>query len=193
MVVRNMATRHHLFITLSGMMGSGKSTVGDELARLLSAQVCDLDEEIPRHSGGRSIPELFSDGETVFREAERATIAALIALPLPQPGHRVLALGGGALTHPATRALAFSSGPSVYLRCSLPVLIERLSPPEQRAKRPLLAGEDWRDQLQALLEARREVYEQCDIIVDADGPAPDVAQEIFEALRDRYDAADLHR
>ena len=188
-----MAANKHLFVTLSGMMGSGKSTVRDELAKLLYASVCDLDDALASHAGGRTIPQLFAEGEAVFREVERASLEALVGVTLPTPCHQVIALGGGALTHPPTRELAFSAGPSVYLRCSLPVLIERLSPAEQRAQRPLLARPDWRETLAALLEARREVYEQCDIIVDAEGPAPDVAQRIFEALRDRYDAADLQR
>ena len=83
----------------------------------------------------------------------------------------------------------------MYLRCSLPVLIERLSPAQQRAQRPLLAGDDWEAKLAALLEARREVYEQCDIIVDADGPAEAVARSILAALADSHDAVthDLQR
>lgn len=188
-----MADEKHLFITLSGMMGSGKSTVRDELAGRLDAIVCDLDDAIPSHAGGRSVSELFAAGEAEFREAERATLEAVLATRALQPRHCVVALGGGALTYGPTRELVLSAGPSVYLRCSLPVLIERLSPAQQRAKRPLLIGDDWKEKLKALLEARREVYEQCDIIVDAEGPAPDVAQQIFEVLRDRHDAADLQR
>lgn len=180
-------------ITLAGMMGCGKSTVSEALRPLLNdVSIGDLDEAIPSEAG-RSIAELFREGELAFREAERAALEKLVHLSSSRAKIEVIALGGGALTHPPTRDLAFSAGPCVYLRCSLPVLVERLSPPEQRAKRPLLAGGDWKEKLAALLETRREVYEQCDIIVDADEPAPDVAQQIFEALRDRYDAADPQR
>ena len=177
-----MSTDENLFVTLPGMMGCGKTTVTGELSRRLGARAFDLDEIIQVKTG-RTISELFAQGERMFREAERATLDALVQPVSPRTGIRVIALGGGALTHNPTRALAFSAGPSVYLRCSSAVLIERLSVDQERKKRPLLAGKDWKDRLRSLLESRAEVYEQCSIIVDAEAKPAQVAESIVEALR----------
>ena len=56
-------------ISLIGFMGSGKSSVGKELAKLLpSMELIDLDSYIEAMTG-RTIPEIFeNEGEAAFRE-----------------------------------------------------------------------------------------------------------------------------
>jgi shikimate kinase len=176
-----MASNEPTIVTLAGMMGSGKTTVRDLLARELDADAHDLDTRIPAESG-RSIPELFAQGEASFREAEHGALQRLLDQCRAARRSQVIALGGGALAYPPTRALAFSAGPSVYLRCGLRVLFERLSQPGQRAGRPLLAAEDWQERLAGLLDDRAAVYEQCSIVVDAEGPPETIVQSIVSAL-----------
>ncbi|HPA40214.1 MAG TPA: shikimate kinase, partial [Phenylobacterium sp.] len=78
-------------ITLVGLMGVGKSSVGRRLANALDMPFRDADTEVET-AAGRSIPEIFADlGEAAFREGERRVIARL----LDEPPH-VLATGGGA-------------------------------------------------------------------------------------------------
>jgi shikimate kinase / 3-dehydroquinate synthase len=82
-------------------MGAGKSTLGREVAARLGRRFVDVDRTIEERAG-MSIPELFAtQGEPEFRRAEAAAIRELIAAPDPA----VLALGGGAVTHPETREL----------------------------------------------------------------------------------------
>ncbi len=82
-------------------MGAGKSTLGREVAARLGRTFVDVDRTIEERAG-ISIPELFATrGEPEFRRAEAAAIGELLAAPEPA----VLALGGGAVTHPETREL----------------------------------------------------------------------------------------
>ena len=81
-------------IVLIGMPGSGKTTFGRYLAEMLRRDFIDADPEIEKDAG-RSIPELFEDGEDVLREAESATVLRLAALQ-----GKVLAMGGGVVLRP---------------------------------------------------------------------------------------------
>ena len=87
-------------ITLVGLMGVGKSSVGRRLANALDLPFKDADVEIEA-AAGRSIPDIFTEmGEPAFREGERRVITRL----LENPPH-VLATGGGAVMNDQTRAL----------------------------------------------------------------------------------------
>ncbi|MEC9250323.1 MAG: shikimate kinase, partial [Pseudomonadota bacterium] len=97
-------------ITLIGLMGVGKTTVGRRLAQALDLPFRDADEEIER-AAGRTVSEIFADfGETGFREGERKVIARLLQEP-----PMVLALGGGAFVDPETRALIKAQATSIWL------------------------------------------------------------------------------
>ncbi|MDU6927774.1 MAG: shikimate kinase, partial [Dermabacter sp.] len=85
-------------LVLVGPMGSGKTTVGTRVANRLGLAFVDSDREIEREAA-RSIPEIFaSEGEQYFRALEERVIARLLA-----EHEGILALGGGAVTSPATR------------------------------------------------------------------------------------------
>ncbi|MCA3752587.1 MAG: shikimate kinase, partial [Phenylobacterium sp.] len=85
-------------ITLVGLMGSGKSSVGKRLAQALDLPFRDADEEVEK-AAGRSIPEIFEQlGEPAFRDGERRVIARLLEGP-----PIVLATGGGAFMNAETR------------------------------------------------------------------------------------------
>ncbi|MBR6654104.1 MAG: shikimate kinase, partial [Oscillospiraceae bacterium] len=82
-------------IALIGMAGSGKSTVGIQLARTLDRKFVDMDEEIVKKAG-KSIPDIFAeDGEEEFRSLETEVLSELSG----QSG-LVIATGGGVVTRP---------------------------------------------------------------------------------------------
>lgn len=145
-------------IVLVGMMGAGKSSVGSHLAARLGMPFRDADQEIERETGS-SVPDLFRlHGEAGFRECERSvTVALLAGAPI------VLATGGGAFMDPATRAAIRRHAVSIWLRGSLPLLLDRIS---ARADRPLLSTADPALTLQHLIEARYPVYAEADLLVD---------------------------
>ena len=165
-------------ITLVGLMGVGKSSVGRRLANALDLPFKDADVEIEA-AAGRSIPDIFTEmGEPAFREGERRVIARL----LENPPH-VLATGGGAFMNDETRALIKERSISVWLKADLDVLVRRVS---RKDSRPLLSGKDPLAVLTELAEKRYPVYAQADIMVETGDTAHQVAVEaILTALTAR--------
>ena len=145
-------------IVLVGLMGAGKTSIGRRLAARLGMPFHDADAEIEL-AAGRSIPEIFARyGEQSFRDGERRVIRRLLSgEPI------VLATGGGAFMDDQTRAATRRDAVSVWLRCSLPVLVRRVT---GRDNRPLLAGGDPETILRALMDRRHPIYAEADLIVD---------------------------
>ncbi|HXA22308.1 MAG TPA: 3-dehydroquinate synthase [Acetobacteraceae bacterium] len=152
-------------VVLVGLMGAGKTSIGRRLAARLGLPFRDADAEIEL-AAGCTIPELFSRyGESDFRAGERRVIRRLLSGdPL------VLAFGGGAFMDPETRAVVREEAVSVWLRCTLPVLLRRVA---GRDNRPLLADGDRAEILQRLMDARHQVYAESDVIVDCGDESPD--------------------
>ncbi len=172
-------------IYLTGFMASGKTTIGRRLAERLDWTFIDLDEALTTETG-RSIPELFDDGEEVFRRAEHTMLEQV-----SQGARRVIALGGGALGWPDALDFVKARGLLVYLRVDTETLLERLQRSE--VARPLVAGTDGselRRRVEALLASRRPYYESAHVIVDGgDGRSEaSIVEEILNVLERRLPA-----
>jgi len=145
-----MARRLTRHIVLIGMMGSGKTAIGGELARRLRVPFADSDAEIEA-AAAMSISEIFArDGESFFRAREAQVLARLLA---GRPG--VISTGGGAWMQPANREAIAARGLSVWLNCDPETLWARV---RQRPTRPLLQTPDPKGTLLRLLEERSPVY-----------------------------------
>jgi len=142
-------------IWLIGMMGSGKTTVGRILAERLSVPFVDTDDAVV-NATGRSIEELFSDGEDVFRTAERDVITRVAGC-----NASVVATGGGAVLDAANVAAMRRSGSTVLLTADPHVLADRIT---DAAGRPLLAGGG--DVLSIARERSDAYADAADVIVD---------------------------
>lgn len=161
-------------ITLIGMMGAGKTAIGAELARRLGRPFADSDAEIEA-AAAMTIPEIFArDGEGFFRDREAQVIARLLGAA---PG--VLATGGGAWLHPANRAVIREGGVAVWLDADTETLWQRL---RGRSGRPLLATDDPRATLDALLAQRRPVYARADLRVEI-GPQDGIVSTTEAVIR----------
>jgi len=117
-------------------MGSGKTTVGPLVASRLGWSFIDVDDAIEAEAGA-TIAELFArHGEQAFRKREHAAIARLAA-----SDELVLALGGGAIEHPATRELLLTSPGTllVHLEVELATTLTRCQGTE--LTRPVLADQ----------------------------------------------------
>jgi shikimate kinase len=163
-------------IVLIGFMGSGKSSVGRRIASFTGRRFVDTDELVTARAG-RSITQIFADrGEAYFRDLETATLGELAA-----ENDLVLATGGGIVLREENRAALRRIGAVVWLDAAPDALFERVS---RNRKRPLLQTEDPRASFDALLAARRAIYEAAaDFRVDSTGQShDDVARAVVERL-----------
>ena len=161
-----------MMITLTGFMGSGKTTVGKVLADFLGCPFMDLDDLVVKKAG-KSIPDIFAqDGEPAFRLLEAQVLRKTVEKYAESTA--VLALGGGAVLAPASAALLHEKTVCIYLRASLDTLLARLQ--GETAGRPLADAS-----LADRLASREPIYEKtAHVIIDTDGLSPDeVADEII--------------
>lgn len=164
-------------IYLIGPMGSGKTAVGRQLARLLDVPFYDSDAEVERRTGV-DIPFIFErEGEVGFRQREREAIEALTQLePI------VMATGGGAILNAENRALLAEHGTVIYLETSLGQQLQRVGTGRGR---PLLRDGDLGDRLRKLRADREPFYrELADHIVPTDHRrVQKVAEQILREVR----------
>lgn len=165
-------------VTLVGMMGAGKTSVGRRLAQALDLPFVDADGEIEA-AAGMTIPEIFeTHGEPYFRSGEARVIARLL-----DNGPQVLATGGGAWMNPETRAKIAVTSVSVWLKAEIDVLLRRV---RKRGGRPLLAGGDPEATLRRLVEERYPTYALADIAINSrDAPHERTVADLVEALAAR--------
>ncbi|MBA5225047.1 MULTISPECIES: shikimate kinase [Streptomyces] len=155
-------------------MGVGKSTVGELLAERLGLGYRDTDADIVA-ARGLTVSEIFLDeGEPVFRALEKDAVRRAL-----EEHEGVLALGGGAVLDPDTRAL-LAGHKVVYLTMDVEEAVRRTG---LNAARPLLTlnpRKQWRE----LMEARRHLYEEvATAVVATDGRDPEeVAQAVLDAM-----------
>ena len=151
-------------IVLCGFMGSGKTVVGKELAKIMGRRFVDTDQLVEARSGV-SIPAIFQvHGEDYFRELERAACA--------------ISTGGGALTFDENVRILRTTGKIVLLDASFEVICQRVG---NGANRPL-----FRDPVQAkaLYDARQAKYRAAaDYAVDGDASARKTALTIADLFR----------
>ena len=155
-------------IVLIGMPGSGKTTVGGELAALLGRELVDTDELVERKAG-RSIPDIFAvSGEAAFRDLEQKAVFNAGSMQ-----GKVIATGGGAVLRLENRLSLAANGFVVYLRRDTDCLA--------REGRPLSLSGD----LAAMLAARDPVYSAfADLITTNSGDPKTVATKIAEAFHE---------
>jgi shikimate kinase len=139
-----------LIVSLVGMPGCGKSTVGRHLARQLGWRFVDSDAEIEREIGASIRTWFDAHGEPAFRDVEERVIDALT-----QQDGIVLATGGGAVLRPANRDALHARTQVFYLRSTPDELARRLRNDTQR---PLLQGGDPQRKLRELYRERDPLY-----------------------------------
>jgi shikimate kinase len=171
-----MSERH---LVLVGLMGAGKSTVGQRCAELLDRAFVDTDELIVA-SAGVPFDDLWAnEGEQGFRLRERLAVADAAASPTPL----VISCGGGAVLDADNRRALRANGVVVLLTASSAALAARLSSDDSR---PLLIGGDKTATLERLSALRQPAYEAAaHVQVDTEGRTVD---EVADAVVEEYQA-----
>ncbi len=154
-----MPEKTNLFLV--GPMGSGKTTIGRQLARRLKKTFIDSDHEIEDHTGA-SISLIFDiEGEEGFRSREKDIIDELT-----QQKNIILSTGGGVILAEENRQHLKNRGTVIYLHAPLKKLFYRTS---RDKNRPLLQIENPREKLRQIVEERDPLYRQtADLIVETE-------------------------
>jgi shikimate kinase len=168
----------HRNIILIGPMGSGKSTIGNIIARRLHREFQDSDHFIEERTGV-DVARIFDvEGEQGFRDRESNALNELLS-----ENNRVIATGGGAVLRRKNQQLLKQKGYIIFLDTSVNQQMQRL---QRDKKRPLLQTENPRQRLESLLLERRPIYlDLADLAVKTDKRmARRLAADIINQLPD---------
>ena len=147
-------------LTLTGMMGVGKSTIGKILAKNLNYKFIDVDKLIEDKEGS-SINFIFKNkSENYFRKIENDI--TLIEL---QKDSSVISLGGGAFLNNSIRKSAKKLSTSFWLDVSIDKLIKRL---KKNRKRPLLLKKNTNEEVKKIYFDRKKIYSEADYRIKCD-------------------------
>ncbi len=155
-------------ITLVGMMGCGKSTIGKEVATITNKHFFDIDNIISKIS---PIKDIFTHhGERYFRELEYQIIAQILS----NTDDCIISPGGGAFIEKKTRTLLLQKTTTVWIQATLPTILSRIT---QDITRPLSSHVN-----KELFDFRNTIYKQAIIHISCDHLNP---TEIAETIVDR--------
>ncbi len=172
-----------MIISLSGLMGAGKSTVALLLAQKLNCRLTDLDFYI-EETEGLSVSELFGQlGEDGFRKIESKCLGKILSTA--KSDSLILSLGGGTLISSGNRKLVKEKTFCVYLRSRPDTLAKRLL--NNRNSRPVIKDADEDELLEkitTLAEIRSKDYMECSsFVIDTDlVSAEECVQKIVEEI-----------
>ena len=171
---RMTSTATNLYLV--GFMGTGKSTVGRQVAKQMDFQFIDSDQDIERVEG-KPVSAIFAErGEAEFRKLERKFI---------ESGHPlngcVVSCGGGLVVPPGMLELLRSRGIVICLHAPIETIIERIM---HTTHRPLLQGEDPAKRLRDLYAQRESLYRKTGTMVLTDSrPLREIAAHVLRVYR----------
>tara|TARA_Y100000768_G_C23577704_1_gene495636 strand:- start:71 stop:598 length:528 start_codon:yes stop_codon:yes gene_type:complete len=159
-----------LNITFCGMMGSGKSIIGNKFAKIIGFKFLDTDSFIEKKTG-KTINQIFSEsGEDFFRELEEIYITKIL-----KKKNYVFSLGGGVMNNLNLRKIIKRNSYNIYLEVDINILSKRL---ESSRNRPLINNINIKTKLNELLEKREKFYKQADLSIKNDKKILDTINEL---------------
>ena len=165
-------------IFLIGFMGCGNSTVATKLNQMYGMHVVEMDQEISKRQK-MSIPEIFEQyGEEYFRNLESALLEEIAT-----GSGQVVSCGGGVVLREDNVAEMKKSGHIVLLTAKPENVLKRVQKDDNR---PILKGRKTVEDIQTLMEARREKYEgAADIVVATDDKnIAEICDEIIQRIEE---------
>ena len=157
-------------------MGTGKTTIGRQLAKNLSVSFYDSDHEIEKRTGVKISIIFEIEGEEGFRRRETQ-----ILNELSQMNNIVLSTGGGAVTKAENRKTLKNNGHIIYLKSSPEILFKRTADDKNR---PLIQTDNRLNQIRKILTEREPIYiEMADEIIDSEKKSSkQIIQKILEQI-----------
>ena len=163
-------------IILTGLMGSGKTSVGKTLSKILKNYIFVDTDDVIVELEEMPVSDIFEKkSESYFRELEQKIIEEF-----SQEENLIISLGGGAFENETNRENLLASGKVFYLRASVDTLYERIKDDKTR---PLLYCENPRGKLEELLKKREPNYLKANYVIDTDNKTiNDLVNEISHKL-----------
>lgn len=159
-------------IVLIGMPGAGKTTIGRKLSKALGRPVLDADDKVVEQTG-RTIKDLFQEGEDVFRQAETEAVKALSAMD-----GIIISCGGGVVKRPENIAFLQATGKIFFLNRDLAAIAGCVD----KVSRPLLNSAE--DRLTQLYRERMPLYlKYADYTIPVDEDFDKTTKYIIELVR----------
>ena len=165
-------------IVLTGFMGTGKTTIGKELSKLLNMRLVDIDAEIEK-AQKMKINDIFRIyGEQYFRDVETDMIKKLSS-----EKKIIISTGGGAVLRDENMEALKENGIIFCLNASTETIMERTARSEDR---PLLKVENPKEKISEMLSLRRPFYEKAGNMIETDCKTPlEIVAEIIGIIRCR--------
>lgn len=159
-------------IVLIGMPGAGKTTIGRKLSKALGRPVLDADDKVVEQTG-RTIKDLFQEGEDVFRQAETEAVKTLAALD-----GIIISCGGGVVKRPENIGYLQQNGKIFFLNRDLAAIAGSVD----KVTRPLLNSAE--DRLTQLYKERLPLYlKYADYTIPVDEDFDKTTEYIIELVR----------
>ena len=153
-------------VVLIGIMGSGKSAIGNMLSERLGVPFSDTDKMIEKEVG-KEIYKIFEDsGEKYFRQVEEKVVGRA----LDSAAH-IVSTGGGSILSPKTRGMIKLNSCSIWIHCDEHIIAKRILNQKQR---PLLKNKNIVDSLIEKSEERIKFYNQADIYITNEDPTLEI-------------------
>lgn len=173
-----------LNLYLIGYRGTGKTTIAEQLSRLLGVPWCDSDTEIQKLAG-TSIAEIFSrQGEDAFRDLESSIIQDIASKQ-----RLIVSLGGGAVLRPVNQQAIRTSGKTIWLTAEPETLDQRIHADSATAKqRPNLTTKTGITEIREVLQTREPIYRGCaDFEISTEDFTPEaVCEQILPIATDLF-------
>lgn len=159
-------------IVLIDMPGAGKTTIGRKLSKALGRPVLDADDKVVEQTG-RTIKDLFQEGEDVFREAETEAVKTLAAMD-----GIIISCGGGVVKRPENMAYLQETGKIFFLNRDLAAIAGSVD----KVTRPLLNSAE--DRLTQLYRERMPLYlKYADYTIPVDENFDKTTEYIIELVK----------
>ncbi len=158
-------------IVLTGMMGSGKTTIGKLLSKKFNLEFADIDSYIESKEK-TTITKIFqTNGEKYFRELEAKTIKKIF-----KHENQIISLGGGAFENTKTREFLNKNALTVYLKTTPEIIFDRI---QNDTTRPLLCGNMSIEKIKEIIKLREKNYESAHFTISTDNKT---SEEIIEEI-----------
>jgi len=163
-----------LNISLSGMMGSGKSVIGKILANRLDYNFIDVDKMIETEEK-KTIKKIFEEnGEGYFRDLEEK-----ITINILEYKKTIVSLGGGAVINNNIRNSIKKNSFNIYLKVDVEILTKRL---QNSKTRPLIYKKNLKNELVNLIKNREKFYRKADLIVKNEKNIIETTENIIKKI-----------